>query len=100
MLFKTLVLLLLGSLVNCQSPGAGKSNALLKMPIEICQSEGNCQKVSTQLSLDSNWHWIHDSSATNCYSGNLWDSSLCPDSSTCTSNWHWIHDSSSTNCYS
>jgi len=86
MLFKTLVVLLLGSLVNCQSPGAAKSNTLLKMPIEICQSEGNCQKVSTQLSLDSNWHWIHDSSSTNCYSGNLWDSSLCPDSSTCTSN--------------
>ena len=51
MLFKTLVLLLLGSLVNCQSPGAAKSNTLLKMPIEICQSEGNCQKGKNDIIL-------------------------------------------------
>merc|ERR1711936_892751 len=67
-----------------QTPGDAKVNSALKMPIEICQSEGNCQSVSTSVSLDSNWRWIHDSSSTNCYSGNEWDSTLCPDSATCT----------------
>jgi len=67
-----------------QTPGDAKVNSALKMPIEICQSEGNCQSVSTSVSLDSNWRWIHDSTSTNCYNGNEWDSTLCPDSATCT----------------
>jgi len=67
-----------------QTPGDAKVNSALKMPIEICQSEGNCQSISTSVSLDSNWRWIHDSSSTNCYNGNEWDTSLCPDSATCT----------------
>ena len=85
-----------------QTPGDAKTNTVLKMPMEICQSEGNCQTgeglysctvpsylctlVGTSVSLDANWHWIHDSSSTNCYSGNIWDSVLCPDSATCTAN--------------
>ncbi len=37
--------------------------------------------------LDSNWRWTHDrSTTTNCYTGNEWDPTLCPDSSTCTAN--------------
>jgi len=67
-----------------QTPGDQKTNVALNMPIEICQSEGNCQKVSTSVSLDSNWRWIHDASGTNCYSGNEWDSVRCPDPATCT----------------
>ena len=26
-----------------QTPGDAKTNTVLKMPMEICQSEGNCQ---------------------------------------------------------
>eukprot|EP00091_Calanus_sinicus_P009334 TRINITY_DN2187_c0_g1_i6.p1 TRINITY_DN2187_c0_g1~~TRINITY_DN2187_c0_g1_i6.p1 ORF type:complete len:539 (+),score=164.76 TRINITY_DN2187_c0_g1_i6:266-1882(+) len=74
--------------IGCLSQNTGdvKENVALKFPIEVCQSEGNCQKVSTSVSLDSNWHWIHDSSGTNCYDGNLWDSVRCPDPATCTAN--------------
>jgi cellulose 1,4-beta-cellobiosidase len=36
--------------------------------------------------LDSNWRWLHDTSgSTNCYTGNEWDTTLCPDPKTCAS---------------
>merc|ERR1712215_41012 len=76
----------LGSGASGQSMGDQKTNVNLDMPMEICQSEGNCQKVSTKVSIDANWRWIHDASGTNCYSGNIWDSVKCPDPATCTSN--------------
>ncbi|KAK3067433.1 hypothetical protein LTR53_015709, partial [Teratosphaeriaceae sp. CCFEE 6253] len=37
--------------------------------------------------LDANWRWLHSTSgSTNCYTGNNWDSTLCPDSATCAKN--------------
>eukprot|EP00927_Polykrikos_kofoidii_P056415 TRINITY_DN50531_c0_g1_i1.p1 TRINITY_DN50531_c0_g1~~TRINITY_DN50531_c0_g1_i1.p1 ORF type:complete len:538 (-),score=70.65 TRINITY_DN50531_c0_g1_i1:137-1552(-) len=37
--------------------------------------------------MDANWRWIHGTTGyTNCYTGNDWDSSLCPDAATCTKN--------------
>jgi len=35
----------------------------------------------------SNWRWTHQvGSSTNCYTGNEWDTSLCPDPVTCARN--------------
>ena len=42
--------------------------------------------VNTMVTLDSNWRWIHDEGYTNCYTGNEWDSSLCPDAESCADN--------------
>ncbi|KAJ3568473.1 hypothetical protein NP233_g5682 [Leucocoprinus birnbaumii] len=37
--------------------------------------------------LDSNWRWTHNVGGfTNCYTGNTWDSTLCPDGVTCAAN--------------
>jgi cellulose 1,4-beta-cellobiosidase len=37
--------------------------------------------------LDSNWRWLHSTKdTTNCYTGNTWDSTLCPDAKTCATN--------------
>ena len=34
--------------------------------------------------LDANWRWLHTTTGyTNCYSGNKWDASICPDATTC-----------------
>jgi cellulose 1,4-beta-cellobiosidase len=34
--------------------------------------------------MDSNWRWTHATTgATNCYTGNTWDATLCPDPVTC-----------------
>jgi cellulose 1,4-beta-cellobiosidase len=51
-----------------------------------CRSGGSCTQTSGSVVLDSNWRWTHDSSLTNCYDGNEWSSSLCPDPTTCSSN--------------
>ena len=37
--------------------------------------------------LDSNWRWLHSTSgSTNCYTGNTWNATLCPDDVTCAAN--------------
>lgn len=55
--------------------------------VQHCQSEGNCQTEQATVSMDSNWRWIHEKGGyTNCYTGNEWDQSICPDSATCTQN--------------
>ncbi|KAI1275635.1 glycoside hydrolase family 7 protein [Xylaria sp. FL0933] len=48
-----------------------------------CSSGGSCSTVSGKVVIDSNWRWVHDSSGTNCYSGNEWDTSLCADATSC-----------------
>lgn len=81
--------LLLLQVIQCtigQKPGQMTENEGLKMPYEVCTSEGNCQKKATTVTLDSNWRWIHDASGSNCYDGNEWDEAKCPDSATCTEN--------------
>jgi len=80
-------LLVVFSAVQSQKPGSLTDNAIPKMPMEVCQSEGNCQKVATGVTLDANWRWIHGKDGyENCYTGNQWDQSYCPDAATCTEN--------------
>lgn len=52
-----------------------------------CSADGTCTEVSGSVVVDANWRWTHDkTSSTNCYTGNEWDATLCPDAETCTSN--------------
>ena len=58
-----------------------------RLSVQQCSSGGSCQTLQRSVVLDSNWRWLHDvSSSTNCYTGNTWDASLCPDPTTCASN--------------
>jgi cellulose 1,4-beta-cellobiosidase len=53
---------------------------------EKCTASG-CTTQSGSITLDANWRWTHDvNSTTNCYTGNTWDTTLCPDSVTCAAN--------------
>nr|BAF57468.1 putative glycosyl hydrolase family7 [uncultured symbiotic protist of Cryptocercus punctulatus] len=47
--------------------------------------KGAGQTVNGEIVLDSNWRWTHKD-GTNCYDGNTWSSSLCPDPTTCSNN--------------
>jgi len=48
---------------------------------------GTCTSQTKSIVLDSNWRWLHStSSSTNCYTGNTWDATLCPDPTTCATN--------------
>ncbi|KAJ7823413.1 cellulase [Mycena olivaceomarginata] len=57
-----------------------------QMSSQKCTASG-CTTLSTAVVLDSNWRWLHSvNSTTNCYTGNAWDKTLCPDPTTCTAN--------------
>jgi len=55
---------------------------------ETCTKAGGCTAASNgAVVLDANWRWVHQtSSTTNCYTGNTWDATLCPDDATCATN--------------
>ncbi|KAI9065904.1 glycoside hydrolase family 7 protein [Trametes sanguinea] len=58
-----------------------------RLTVQQCTSANNCQTQQHTVVLDSNWRWLHATgSSTNCYTGNTWDASLCPDPVTCASN--------------
>lgn len=51
-----------------------------------CTSSG-CTNTTNDVTIDANWRWTHDVSGyDNCYTGNTWDASLCPDDETCATN--------------
>ncbi|KAI0692550.1 cellulase [Cytidiella melzeri] len=57
------------------------------LPSQKCTTGGGCTSVSTSVVLDSNWRWVHTTTGyTNCYTGNTWDTTICPDPTTCAEN--------------
>lgn len=57
------------------------------LTIQKCASGGTCTDENDSIVLDANWRWLHSTSgSTNCYTGNTWDATLCPDAATCTAN--------------
>ncbi|KAL0953573.1 hypothetical protein HGRIS_004789 [Hohenbuehelia grisea] len=57
------------------------------LSVQKCTKGGTCTTQQRSVVLDSNWRWLHTTSGTtNCYTGNTWDSSLCPDGATCAKN--------------
>lgn len=51
---------------------------------EKCSEGGTCEAVAASVVIDSNWRWTHSvSGSDNCYTGNSWNSTFCPDSKTC-----------------
>ncbi|KAH9852124.1 cellobiohydrolaseI [Lenzites betulinus] len=58
-----------------------------KISVQQCAAGGSCQTLQRSVVLDSNWRWLHSTSdSTNCYTGNTWDATLCPDPTTCAQN--------------
>ncbi|KAF4982175.1 hypothetical protein FZEAL_2152 [Fusarium zealandicum] len=48
-----------------------------------CTASG-CTKVPGSVVVDANWRWTHTvDGSTNCYTGNKWDASICPNGKTC-----------------
>lgn len=51
-----------------------------------CAASG-CTNTTGSVVIDANWRWTHAVDGyTNCYSGNTWDATLCPDDETCAAN--------------
>ncbi|KAH8697947.1 Exoglucanase 1 [Talaromyces proteolyticus] len=52
-----------------------------------CTAAGSCSAVSGKVVVDANWRWVHSVGGyTNCYTGNTWDATLCPNDTTCAAN--------------
>ncbi|KAG6823362.1 Exoglucanase 1, partial [Tricholoma furcatifolium] len=52
-----------------------------------CTTSGGCSEQSGSVVLDSNWRWTHAvGDYTNCYTGNTWNATICPDDTTCAAN--------------
>ena len=52
-----------------------------------CESGGSCNQEASFITLDANWRWTHKvGSSTNCYTGDEWDTNICPDPVTCSKN--------------
>ncbi|KAI0317189.1 cellobiohydrolaseI [Amylostereum chailletii] len=75
------------AVVESQQVGTFTTETHPSMPIQSCAAGGSCSSLSTKVVLDSNWRWLHDTTgSTNCYTGNEWDATLCPDDATCATN--------------
>ncbi|QRV97074.1 beta-1,4-D-glucan cellobiohydrolase [Ceratobasidium sp. AG-Ba] len=58
------------------------------LPWQKCTKSGGCVTQSSgKITLDANWRWVHTTSGyANCYTGQKWDTSVCPDGVTCATN--------------
>lgn len=59
-----------------------------KLTWQKCTKSGGCTtQSSASVTLDANWRWLHTTSGYfNCYTGNTFDKTLCPDGATCAKN--------------
>ena len=70
-----------------QQAGTNTAENHPKLNSQQCTKSGGCKTLNTAVVLDSNWRWLHSTSGyTNCYTGNQWDATLCPDPVTCAKN--------------
>ncbi|KIM21094.1 carbohydrate-binding module family 1 protein [Serendipita vermifera MAFF 305830] len=70
-----------------QQVGTNKAETHPPVTWQTCTAGGTCTTKSASIVLDANWRWLHSTSGyTNCYTGNSWDETLCPDPVTCAKN--------------
>ncbi|GJE92061.1 glycoside hydrolase family 7 protein [Phanerochaete sordida] len=75
------------AMVSGQQIGTNTAEVHPTLTSQKCTKSGGCTNVNTKIVLDANWRWLHSTSGyTNCYTGNSWDATLCPDGKTCAAN--------------
>ncbi|KAF1949584.1 glycoside hydrolase [Byssothecium circinans] len=76
---------LLAAGASAQQVGTLTTETHPALPIQSCTASG-CTTVSTSVTLDANWRWLHTTSGyDNCFDGNAWNATHCPDGVTCAS---------------
>ncbi|KAJ5584798.1 uncharacterized protein N7459_004598 [Penicillium hispanicum] len=77
---------LLGT-TQAQQVGTQKAEVHPSLTWSKCSSSGSCTSQTGEVVVDANWRWVHNvGGSTNCYTGNEWDSTYCPDDVTCAAN--------------
>ena len=86
-MYRTLTALSFVTAVLGQQVGTNTAEKHPTMPMEVCTAAGSCTKENTELVLDANWRWAHVTTGyTNCFTGNAWNATACPDGKTCATN--------------
>ena len=81
-----LAALSLGSTAYAQQAGTLTAEKHPAFQVSTCTASG-CTSKTQSIVLDGNWRWLHSTTgSTNCYTGNTWDKTLCPDGVTCAAN--------------
>nr|BAD16575.1 cellobiohydrolase [Irpex lacteus] len=71
------------AIAHGQQVGTNQAENHPSLPSQHCTASG-CTTSSTSVVLDANWRWVHTTTGyTNCYTGQTWDASICPDGVTC-----------------
>ncbi|KAJ0391405.1 hypothetical protein P43SY_011657 [Pythium insidiosum] len=72
---------------SAQQVGTSQPELHPSLPSQQCTLAGGCKTTATKVVLDANWRWLHKvGDYKNCFTGNQWDASICPDPATCTAN--------------
>ncbi|KZP24065.1 glycoside hydrolase family 7 protein [Athelia psychrophila] len=88
-MFPAATLLALSFLAAGRAQQVGTQLAEVHPPLtwETCTASGACTAQAGQVVLDANWRWVHSTTGyTDCFVGNTWDATLCPDPVTCAYN--------------
>lgn len=87
--FKAIMALLSASSTTAQLVGTEQTETHPKMSWQRCTGTGgsSCSSVDGEVVIDSNWRWIHvDGGYDNCYDGNEWNATACPNNDECAKN--------------
>ncbi|KAG5336288.1 putative 1,4-beta-D-glucan cellobiohydrolase B [Termitomyces sp. T112] len=75
------------AIVGAQQVGTNTAETHPTLSWQKCTAGGSCTTTSGSVVIDANWRWVHNVGGyTNCYTGNTWDATLCPDDVTCAAN--------------
>eukprot|EP01121_Diplochlamys_sp_Union-15-3_P019022 TRINITY_DN705_c0_g1_i3.p1 TRINITY_DN705_c0_g1~~TRINITY_DN705_c0_g1_i3.p1 ORF type:complete len:458 (-),score=95.56 TRINITY_DN705_c0_g1_i3:61-1434(-) len=88
-MYKTvcIIAVLLLAAVYCQQAGTLQAETHPPLTVQQCSNSSGCSSLSKSIVLDSNWRWTHKvGDYTNCFTGNQWDTTLCPDPVSCATN--------------
>lgn len=81
-IFLTLAFFVLSS--YAQQKGTNQAEVHPPLTTYTSAADGSCTPESSSITLDANWRWTHKvGGSTNCYTGDEWDTSICPDPVTC-----------------
>ncbi|POW05784.1 hypothetical protein PSTT_09512 [Puccinia striiformis] len=72
--------------IRAQQAGTMTPETPPAITIKNCSASG-CEDVAGGATIDANWRWSFDpKTKKNCYTGNLWDPTLCPTGAACATN--------------
>jgi cellulose 1,4-beta-cellobiosidase len=73
-----------------QSAGSLTEEVHPQLAVQSCTKSSGCTTETKSVVIDSNWRWLHSTvdpkDPVDCYHGNLWNKTLCPDPETCAKN--------------